>query len=154
MDNRERKCTMNDIQKIIKEASKKKPTPIESKTVQAPVEDIAPIEQSQPKPRPTAPKYNYSAPASHPARFVMRDDVEPSIYAIKTPQSSYGIYNTDVDDFIKDFSKKNQRAGGCAITQSQLIEIVMDVMHYDIGLKPDGFGSHDELRQFIRSNLR
>lgn len=87
----------------------------------------------------------------HPGRFVMRPGVDPDVYSIKPPQGSLGIYNREVDDFISSFSKDNQRNGGVAITKSQLIEIVFDVLHYDLAIAPIGYESHEELRQHLQS---
>ena len=83
-----------------------------------------------------------------------RSDIDPSLYGIKTVASNFMVSNTEVLDFITSFSRKNQSAGGCSITKSVLIELMIDVIYYDLGLRPNGFMSPHELREYLISRIK
>jgi hypothetical protein len=64
------------------------------------------------------------------------------------------IYNKHVNRFLKNFSDDNKDAGGAPIIKNALVEAILDVAIYDMGLEPSGFQHVDEIREFLRSKLK
>jgi hypothetical protein len=88
-------------------------------------------------------------------RKVKRADLPASYYRENPDTSTYQIYNDELNEFIKTFSRKNSaKRGGAKLHPSTLIEVVLDVAYYDMGLRPDGFRSAEEVREFLRSKLK
>jgi hypothetical protein len=85
---------------------------------------------------------------------IARPDIPIDTYGINSWKSNFDIYNKEVVKFIRNFSANNQLNGGNAITKSQLIEVVLDVMIYDLGLQPLGFESPKALREYIQEQLK
>ncbi|PVC74973.1 hypothetical protein C2I27_03545 [Priestia megaterium] len=85
---------------------------------------------------------------------VMRDDVPASDYGVKRVQTHFDCANRVVRKWITDFSSDNQFNGGVAITKSQAIEVMLDVMYYDLGINPIGYESAQELREDIINKIR
>ena len=83
------------------------------------------------------------------ARFVAREDVSPDVYGVNPWKSNFDIYDKNVARFIRNFSQENRMNGGKAITKSQLIETILNVMIYDVQLKPIGFQSTKHLREYL-----
>ncbi|WP_067923796.1 hypothetical protein [Alicyclobacillus shizuokensis] len=89
------------------------------------------------------------------ARHVYRPGLDPKLYSPNKPvMKQVGIYNREIYKWTSDFSEENQFNGGCAITQSTLIEIILDVVKYDMGLEPIGFPSTQALREYLQSKLK
>lgn len=85
---------------------------------------------------------------------VARDDVPADHYGIKPVQVHFNTANKILKNWLKDFSSDNQFNGGIAITKSQFIEIMLDVMMYDLDINPIGYESHAELREDIQQKLK
>ena len=119
-------------------------------------EEVIPsVEVKQVVEAPVKPKTKKKTQSSdHPAKDLMREGIPESNYAEVPTRSTFGVHNYDIDDFLTDFSKKNQRRGGIPITKSHLIELVMDVAIYDMGLTPSGFNSKEEVREYLQKRLK
>ena len=85
---------------------------------------------------------------------VLRHDVDPDKYGVAPVQRNVRYYNEDVVDWLGKFSRKNVQRGGIALTQSSVIENILQVMIYDLDLQPIGFESGEELRQYILQKLK
>lgn len=95
-----------------------------------------------------------SRPLPTQVQRIMRHDIDPNAYGLKPDVTTLQIYNYEVSQFLTSFSKMNKKNGGNAITRSQLIEVICDVMYYDLGLRPDGFSSPQEIRRFIQNRIK
>jgi hypothetical protein len=93
-----------------------------------------------------------SLPSS--VKKVARPDLDPSTYGVSPWKSNFDVYNKELVEFIRNFSANNQLNGGCAITKSQLIEVILDVIYYDLKLDPIGFESVQELRKYLQDRIR
>jgi hypothetical protein len=100
-------------------------------------------------------KGNISADHLSPAaKKIARMDVSPEVYGVSAWKSNFDLHNKELVEFIRNFSANNQLNGGCAITKSQLIEVILDVMYYDLGLEPIGFQNIQELRSYIQEKIK
>jgi hypothetical protein len=88
------------------------------------------------------------------ANKVARLDVPIETYGVNPVTSAINIYNMELHEFLGSFSARNQFRGGAAINKSTLIEVILDVAMYDMGLQPQGFQSAQELREFLQSKIK
>lgn len=116
-----------------------------------PQRPVAPARQQRPT-RSAAVNVNTELPKG--IVDVMRDDVPASDYGVKRVQTHFDCANRVVRKWITDFSSDNQFNGGVAITKSQAIEVMLDVMYYDLGINPIGYESAQELREDIINKIR
>lgn len=83
-----------------------------------------------------------------------RRDINPASYRNSRKQANFEYANEVVHGWAKEFSNANQdNNNGCAITRSDLIEICMDTIFYDLAIDPIGYKSHDELRADIKNRM-
>lgn len=92
-------------------------------------------------------------PPNHPAKFVKRDDQPASQYSKKGFPSSYTIYDKKLRKILKNFSDDNQYNEGCPIPQSFIIESMMGILFYDLGIEPIGYQTKEEFLQDIKERL-
>lgn len=85
---------------------------------------------------------------------IARDDVSVTSYGVKPVATNFNCYNKELFEWLRTFSSNNQFNGGCAITKSQLIEIVLDVIYYDLGINPIGYESQQALREDIQMRIK
>lgn len=97
---------------------------------------------------------NPSTDISTPIQQIARPDIALERYGVNPWKSNFNIYNKDIVNFVRNFSAENQLNGGSAITKSQMIEVLLDVVFYDMQLKPEGFQSVQELRKHLQEKLR
>lgn len=108
-------------------------------------------------PRPPAPKPQPAvAPVIKPTAVnqIARDDVPYEFYGIKPVTTNFNCYNKDLFKWLQSFSSDNQFNGGVAITKSQLFEIVLDVIKYDLDINPIGYESQQALREDIQNRIK
>lgn len=120
------------------------------------------------KPEPTTPRPEAPPPQRKakvlvtPAGFddmptsvkqIARHDVPVEHYGVSSYQSNFGVFDKEMLKWLTEFSKENKMNGGCSITKSQLIHIIMDVAFYDLDISPIGFESHQELREHIQNQI-
>ena len=91
---------------------------------------------------------------SSSAKKIARTDISSEVYGVSAWKSNFDLHNKELVEFVRNFSANNQLNGGCAITKSQLIEVILDVMYYDVGLEPIGFQSVQELRSYIQEKIK
>lgn len=84
---------------------------------------------------------------------IARHDVPVEHYGVSSYQSNFGVFDKEMLKWLTEFSKENKMNGGCSITKSQLIHIIMDVAFYDLDISPIGFESHQELREHIQNQI-
>lgn len=85
---------------------------------------------------------------------IARDDVPVNSYGVKPVATNFNCYNKELFEWLKTFSSNNQFSGGVPITKSQLIEVMLDVMYYDLGINPIGYESQQALREDIQNKVR
>lgn len=115
-------------------------------------QETAPVIR-QPKP---APKKSSLPVTDIPTavRQIARPDVDLTIYGAKSVATNFNCYNRDLWTWLTTFSSANQFNGGNPITKSQLIEISLDVVMYDLDINPVGYESQQELREAIQKRIR
>lgn len=138
----------NEVKKEPAKPLTPSPTVVQSKPAPTSVRPDAPPPQRKAK----VVSYDEDIPTS--VKQIAREDVPISTYGIAPTQTNFGLYDEDMDDWLTSFSKKNQRRGGCAITKSQLIHIILDVAFYDMDITPLGYESHEALREDIQQRLK
>jgi hypothetical protein len=84
---------------------------------------------------------------------IARNDVPLTIYGIKPVATNFNCYNKDIFKWLRDFSSNNQFNGGVPVTKSQVIEIALDVLMYDLGINPIGYESQEALREDIQRRI-
>ncbi len=136
---------MSNIKEMMAKAhSQKKPTePVAA-------EPIHKKDPSKEKEQPVAQRTK-SLPTG--ALQIARSDIPESTYGVKPVATNFNCYNKELFQWLRDFSSSNQFNGGVPITKSQLIEIILDVMYYDLGIEPIGYGSQEELREEIQRKI-
>jgi hypothetical protein len=87
-------------------------------------------------------------------RQIARDDVPITMYGINPVQTPFQTYNRELFEWLRNFSSANQFNGGVAISKSQAIEIMLDVMMYDLGINPIGYESQQALRKDIQNKIK
>lgn len=102
----------------------------------------APQVQQKPKAKPTG------------VMQIARNDVPLESYGVKAVATNFNCYNKELFDWLRTFSSNNQFSGGVAITKSQIIEIALDVLFYDLGINPIGYESQQALREDIQNKIR
>lgn len=114
------------------------------------------IEQTPvvPKVKPTTPITKEHKELPTGIAQVARDDVPVSHYGIKPVQVHFSTANRELRKWLTSFSSDNQFNGGVAITKSQFIEVMLDVMMYDLDINPIGYESHSELREDIQQKIK
>jgi hypothetical protein len=85
---------------------------------------------------------------------IARDDVPVTDYGIKPVATNFNCYNKEVFKWLREFSSNNQFSGGVPVTKSQVIEIALDVLMYDLGINPIGYESQQALREDIQNKIR
>ena len=85
---------------------------------------------------------------------IARNDIPLDSYGVKAVATNFNCYNKELFDWLRTFSSNNQFSGGCAITKSQIIEIALDVLFYDLGINPIGYESQQALREDIQNKIR
>jgi hypothetical protein len=145
--------------------------PIKEMMQQAHENQSQPIAQSQPlkqspvatqgvKQRPVSPR-----PATPPAqpranriptelKQIARPDVPVDHYGVKGVQLHFQPYNKVLRRWLKDFSSENQSNGGCAITKTQVMEMMLDIMMYDLEILPLGYETQQEMREDILEKMK
>lgn len=101
------------------------------------------------------------------ARQVARPDLPVNFYiprykegkdgsekVVDKSKGNFDLYNFDLNDKLSRFSDENQDAGGVAITRSQITEACLDFVFYDLELRPDGFKSTEDVRNYLRSLMK
>lgn len=84
---------------------------------------------------------------------IAREDVPVTNYGIKPVPTNFNCYNKEIFTWLKNFSSNNQFSGGVPITKSQVMEIALDVLFYDLGINPIGYESQQALREDIQHKL-
>lgn len=132
----------------------------ETKEIEEVVKATVPVQESKPKPQKTNVKNTIQnsttydeLPPNHPAKFVKRDDQPASQYSKKGFPSSYTIYDKKLRKILKNFSDDNQYNDGCPIPQSFIIESMMGILFYDLGIEPIGYQTKEEFLQDIKERL-
>jgi hypothetical protein len=127
--------------------SQKAPTtqPIQQVIKSAPATPV----KEQPKPEVTVP-----ADTPTPVKQIARPDVDISTYGLKPVATNFNCYNRELWKWLTSFSSDNRFNGGSSITKSQLMEISLDVIMYDLGINPIGYESQQELREAIQNRIR
>lgn len=92
-------------------------------------------------------------PKKHPARFVSRKDVDVSVYSDKPHTSSYNLYDDNLYDWITNFSKINQKNGGCSLPASYILEKIIGLLYYDLNILPRGFTSREQFLKEIKNKM-
>jgi len=156
----------NDEQeaKVVEEVEQLEETAVEEQVVEETVaQEVAPTERFEPPvqqepvrrpiPQAVSPKLDNS---SYPTGVVQiaRPDVDPSVYGRKAVATNFNCYNKEVFEWMRSFSSNNQFNGGVPITKSQLIEVILDVVMYDLDIKPIGYASQQELREDIQYRIQ
>lgn len=85
---------------------------------------------------------------------IARDDVPVTSYGVKPVATNFNCYNKELFEWLKSFSSNNQFNGGVPITKSQFIEVVLDVIYYDLGINPIGYESQQALREDIQNKIK
>lgn len=119
-----------------------RPEPPAPQPVQQVVAPPAPRVQPKPKATPTG------------VMQIARNDVPLESYGVKAVATNFNCYNKELFDWLRTFSSNNQFSGGVAITKSQIIEIALDVLFYDLGINPIGYESQQALREDIQNKIR
>jgi hypothetical protein len=83
-----------------------------------------------------------------------RDDLDPSVYGVQRIMSGFQLHNIEVIDWLSSFSKHNQLNGGCTITKSTLLEVILDVVYYEMNVQPHGFQSPHDLRDYLMTRIK
>lgn len=87
-------------------------------------------------------------------RQIARDDVPITSYGKKPVPTNFNVYNKELWKWLTGFSSDNRFNGGVSITKSQLMEICLDVMMYDLGINPIGYESQQQLREDIQNKIK
>lgn len=82
---------------------------------------------------------------------IRRPGLDDSVYGVRPWLSNMQVYNRDLVHFIRNFSTENKLNGGVPITKSELLEVILEVLFYDKGLKPIGFESIEQLRAYLQN---
>lgn len=85
---------------------------------------------------------------------IAREDVDITNYGIKPVATNFNVYNKELWKWLTGFSSDNRFNGGVPITKSQLMEICLDVIMYDLDIEPIGYESQQELREAIQRKLK
>ena len=85
---------------------------------------------------------------------IARDDVPFEHYGLKPVKSNFDCYNKEIFKWLKNFSTENQFNGGVAIHKSQVTEMALEVLFYDLGINPIGYESQQALREDIQKKLK
>ena len=104
--------------------------------------------------RPVMTRHNSSLTTNTPVAQIAREDLAIEKYGVNSWKSNFNIYNKDIVDFVRNFSSSNQLSGGKAITKSQMLEVMLDVMYYDLDIRPIGFDSPNDFREYLKEKMR
>lgn len=85
---------------------------------------------------------------------IKRKGLSLDAYGLKPYKTNFDLWNYELVDFLTNFSKENQKHGGVPINKSKLMEIILDVIYYDVHLKPEGFQSVEELRDHLQHIIK
>lgn len=85
---------------------------------------------------------------------MMRPGIPKEMYGLKPVGIGFNCYSEEIEEWLSKFSKRNQRNGGCALTKSQIVEICLDVIMYDLELTGKGYKSQAELREGIQKLIK
>ncbi|KAF2421582.1 hypothetical protein [Bacillus subtilis] len=85
---------------------------------------------------------------------IARDDVPIDHYGLKPVKSNFDCYNKEIFKWLKNFSTENQFNGGVAIHKSQVTEMALEVLFYELGINPIGYESQQALRDDIQQKLK
>ncbi|MBU5262001.1 hypothetical protein [Bacillus atrophaeus] len=85
---------------------------------------------------------------------IARDDVPDEHYGLKPVKSNFDCYNKEIFKWLKNFSTENQFNGGVAIHKSQVTEMALEVLFYELGINPIGYESQQALRDDIQQKLK
>jgi hypothetical protein len=141
-----------DLMRLAHQQKKLQDVKINTSTTAAePKTDSKPIETTVVAKTKASVSADYLSPA---AKKIARKDVSPDVYGVSSWKSNFDLHNKELVEFIRNFSSNNKLNGGCSITKSQLIEVILDVMYYDLGLEPIGFQSIEELRSYIQERIK
>jgi hypothetical protein len=143
---------------------KQTPTPVVTKKEDLPKEEITPPVVKKETPAPPvytpAPPIYVSGELSDKAKQMARADIDPALYSQEPIQVHMKIFNKEIRDFIQDFKKNNQHVGGKPFNQTIATEIMLEVLYYDIGIRPynentgRGFQSPEEFRAYLQEKLK
>ena len=131
--------------------------PAESKKITPGTQASNGIKEIPKTPRPATPpsqhvKQSIKVPTG--VSQIAREDAPLSDYGVKPVATNFNCYNKEVFKWLRDFSSNNQFNGGVPITKSQVIEIALDVLLYDLGINPIGYESQQTLREDIQNKIR
>lgn len=102
----------------------------------------------------STPKDRAEVSANTSISQIARPELPVTTYGVKPVATSFNCYNKELFEWLRNFSSNNQFSGGVAITKSQLIEIALDVIMYDLAIKPIGYESQQALREDIQNKLK
>lgn len=85
---------------------------------------------------------------------IIRDDVPIHRYSIAPLRKNMKLHNTELMRFISDFSRENQLAGGTPIKMSMVIELALELLYYDLNVRPLGFQDLNQLRNYIQQQIQ
>ncbi len=140
---------MSNIKEMMRQAhsqSKQPSTSVEH-------EPIRHKEPSEPKKEIAQPIAQNTKKLPTGALQIARSDIPETTYGVKSVVTNFSCYNKELLRFLKEFSSNNQFSGGIPITKSQFVEIALDVIYYDLGIRPIGYESHEELREDIQRKI-
>lgn len=127
------------------------PAPMATKVKEKPKSERPPAPPPQKPARKQQVQHHADTPTA--VQMIAREDLPLDTYGIKPVATNFGCYNRDLWKWLKDFSSDNQFNGGVPITKSQLMEICLDVVMYDLAIEPIGYNSHQELREAIQNRI-
>lgn len=88
-----------------------------------------------------------------------REEFPLDMYYEKPFPVRFQMLNAELHQFLQTFSSQNQRHRGKAILNYNLMEVMMEVIIYDLGLKPyneetgKGFQSIQEIRDYLQRKI-
>lgn len=150
---------MNKVKAMMKQAHSQShtltPAPMVSNIKPAPTTSRPEVHpQAVPHARPMAPERKKPVNVPTGVLQIARDDVLVEDYGVKPVATNFNCYNKEVFKWLRDFSSSNQFSGGVPITKSQVIEIALDVLMYDLDINPIGYESQQALREDIQNKIR
>lgn len=143
-----------DTDKKQPQAQRNTPAPVVKQTT-----PVAPEPERQEEPLPparpvVARKTKQQSDIPTAVQQIIREDVPLEYYGVKPVQTNFGCYNKELWKWLKEFSSENRFNGGVPITKSQLMEICLDVVMYDLDINPIGYESQQQLREDIQNRIR
>ncbi|MCD7911071.1 hypothetical protein KC480_05965 [Bacillus velezensis] len=112
------------------------------------------VEAVKPAAKPIVSSTQTNKGISTKLKQIARDDVPFEHYGLKPVKSNFDCYNKEIFKWLQSFSSENQFNGGVAIHKSQITEMALEVLFYELGINPIGYESQQALREDIQMKLK